>query len=95
MNNVMISLQEVWEAAGGNKLIVAEKEATILVLKQLDKCVNTQEREIQQFEKENHTLKGMLSRLVKENDLAMPNENYQWMYSPMREECLKLLKGYI
>lgn len=38
-------------------------------------------------------LEDMLSRLVKENDLAMPNENYQWMYSPMRVECLKVLEG--
>jgi hypothetical protein len=38
-------------------------------------------------------LEEMLSRLVKENDLAMPNENYQWMYSPMRVECLKVLEG--
>ena len=37
-------------------------------------------------------LEDMLSRLVKENDLAMPNENYQWLYSPMRVECLKLLE---
>lgn len=38
-------------------------------------------------------LEDILSRLVKENDLAMPNENYQWMYSPMRVECLKVLEG--
>ena len=38
-------------------------------------------------------LEDMLSRLVKENDLAMPNENYQWMYSPMRAECLKVLEN--
>lgn len=38
-------------------------------------------------------LEDILSRLVKENDLAMPNENYQWMYSPMRVECLKLLEN--
>lgn len=38
-------------------------------------------------------LEDMLSRLVKENDLAMPNENYQWMYSPMRVECLKVLEN--
>lgn len=38
-------------------------------------------------------LEDMLSRLVKENDLAMPNENYQWVYSPMRVECLKLLEN--
>ena len=38
-------------------------------------------------------IEDMLSRLVKENDLAMPNENYQWMYSPMRVECLKLLEN--
>lgn len=38
-------------------------------------------------------LEDMLSRLVKENDLAMPNENCQWMYSPMRVECLKVLEG--
>lgn len=38
-------------------------------------------------------LEDMLSRLVKENDLAMPNENYQWVYSPMRVECLKLLES--
>lgn len=38
-------------------------------------------------------LEDMLSRLVKENDLAMPNENYQWMYSPMRVECLKILEN--
>ncbi len=37
-------------------------------------------------------LEEMLSRLVKENDLAMPNEKYQWMYSPMRAECLEILK---
>lgn len=37
-------------------------------------------------------LESILSRLVKENDLAMPNENYQWMYSPMRVECLEILK---
>lgn len=37
-------------------------------------------------------LEEMLSRLVKENDLAMPNENCQWMYSPMRVECLKVLE---
>lgn len=37
-------------------------------------------------------LEEMLSRLVKENDLAMPNEKYQWMYSPMRVECLEILK---
>lgn len=37
-------------------------------------------------------LEEMLSRLVKENDLAMPDEKYQWMYSPMRVECLKLLE---
>lgn len=34
----------------------------------------------------------MISRLVKENDLAMTNEKFQWIYSPMREECLKLLR---
>lgn len=38
-------------------------------------------------------LENMLARLVQENDLAMPNENYQWMYSPMRVECLKLLEN--
>lgn len=38
-------------------------------------------------------LEDMLSRLVKENDLAMPNENYQWIYSPMRLECLKVLEN--
>jgi len=38
-------------------------------------------------------LENILTRLVKENDLAMPNENYQWMYSPMRVECLKLLEN--
>lgn len=38
-------------------------------------------------------LEDMLYRLVKENDLAMPNEKYQWMYSPMRADCLKLLEG--
>lgn len=38
-------------------------------------------------------LEEILSRLVKENDLAMPNENYQWMHSPMRVECLKVLEN--
>lgn len=38
-------------------------------------------------------LESTLARLVQENDLAMPNENYQWMYSPMRVECLKLLEN--
>jgi hypothetical protein len=38
-------------------------------------------------------LEDILFRLVKENDLAMPNENYQWMYSPMRVECLKVLEN--
>lgn len=92
MNSEVISLQDVWEAAGGDEDVRATKEQTMLILKQLDECVNTQEREIQQLEKENHTLKDMLSRLVKENDLAMPNEKFQWIYSPMREECLKLLR---
>ena len=36
-------------------------------------------------------LESMLSRLVTENDLALPDENDLWMYSPMRVECLEIL----
>lgn len=89
----MISLQEVWEAAGGVPEIKATKEEVILVLNLLDQCVDEQEVDIQKLDKEVDVLRDMLSRLVKENDLAMPNENYQWMHSPMRVECLKLLES--
>lgn len=93
MNNEMVSLQDVWESAGGDSGVKATKEQTMLVLKQLDACVDTQEEEIQKLEKEVYDLKDMLSRLVKENDLVMPNEKYQWMYSPMRAECLKVVRA--
>jgi len=92
-NCEMISLQEVWQAAGGHPEIKATKEEVILVLNLLDQCVDEQDEDIQKLDKELDSIKDMLSRLVKENDNAMPNEKHQWMFSPMRAECLKLMKG--
>lgn len=34
---------------------------------------------------------GLLN-VIRENDLTMPDENYQWMYSPMRRDLLSLLE---
>ena len=63
----MISLQEVWEAAGGVPEIKATKEEEVLlVLNLLDQCVDEQDEEIKKLDQENQSLQDILSKLVQQ-----------------------------
>ena len=62
----MISLQEVWEAAGGVPEIKATKEEVLLVLNLLDQCVDEQDEDIKKLDQENQSLQDILSKLVQQ-----------------------------
>lgn len=58
----MISLQEVWEAAGGHPEIKATKEEVLLVLRLLDQCVDEQDEDIKKLDQEVDKLKEELKK---------------------------------
>lgn len=89
----MIALQEVWEAAGGHPEIKATKEEVLLVLNLLDQCVDEQDEDIKKLDQEVEKLKEALRYVIECNDVAMPDPVcQQWMGSPCRAECVKVLE---
>ncbi len=66
MNESYISIQEVWEAVGGNPEVKTTKEELITVLKLMDECVDEQDEDIKKLDQEVDKLKRDVEDIERE-----------------------------
>lgn len=66
MSEEYISIQEAWEAAGGNPEIKATKEELLTILKLMDECVDEQDEDIKKLDQEVDKLKRDVKDIERE-----------------------------